>query len=581
MEAFVNFWGGEGILSATAFFILGAIGLLDDVTKGDVQKIHTNLLDLENANNNNGKTNYTTDYSRALRLEKTYEYYCRFFRDSSDITFKTVSISDVAPNNNLQTLKAQFSDSLFLRLGCTEEETRIVVTQGIYGRPWLGEVFYSNSSTHRFNLLYSDRADDLEALIINCGGYRGGGTAATFIPLENKYDTPFETVHRYSVISGPATKFECVYMIPFPEIYPEKLCKDYVDIFDISELIKKLSEYTLKDKYIEAHQYNLKILRQYASIGSKNQEIMTHLNPALYASRFIDMLYSDSSAEKLSGIFVNIKTDGYDLLDYDVTSREYQPKEQDHKLHISNLVNAVSIVEIVVNHATYDTANPKGTIYSFGTACGNSFSPHTLFDQNARLKYNLFLIMAVMITYYIYPMMMRGELPPGRVTGTMFGLIQTYEPKLNDTDKERLIKSAMPKCIDFMKNYLCEVLRALADIALTSNQSAMIPDGMYFGELINRMESSANNRSVLPADDNRKFAVENISHVVRNYKGISTVAAKKLVEQWLSDLIGYLPNGSSCVSNQNVDGERYFKELVKEMLNQESKLLDKKEGAAH
>ena len=539
------------------------MGLLDDLTEGDVKKIHTNLLDLENANVRVDGKEYTSDYSRALKAVDIYKYYCRFFNNGlEDITFRTVAINSIAPNDGLLSLNVRFVNNSYLKLGCTEKETQIDVTQGIYGRPWLGEVFYSDSSKHRFDRLYTEYSGT-EALIINCGGYRGGGTAATFIPLENKYNTPYNKVHRYAVISGPSTKFECVYMIPFPEIYPEDICEGFVDIFDVPELITKLSAYTPDDKYKEAHEYNLNTLQTYASIGSENQEIMMHLNPALYASRFIDMLYSDSSAGHLDGIFINIKTDGNKLLDYDVTSREYQPKEQDHRLHVSNLVNAVSIKEILVNHKQYDTPVPQGAVYSFGTTCGDTFSPYTLFEPKTCLKYNAFLIMAVLIIGYVYPLLAAGDLPYTHTQGWRRGL---FEQKLTDVDTKRLANGTSDVCSDFTKKYLLGILMMLDDIARTSNQSEMIPDKDCFEELINRTTS-------MEKDYSYKFVIKSISYIVMSYKNIGYDAAEKSVSKWLSNLNENLPNGAKYVENERVEGESYFKNLVKDILNQVEQLL--------
>lgn len=468
MESLINAWGGEGVLSSTAVFIMGALGMFSGVVNAG-EKVHVRILDLEYKT----EDRVTTDYGRALSFAKMYtDYYEIMYDKKPELVCDDITIYDVVDCRNSTSVYTKYANNPLLSLGCTQEDISLDIENGIYGKPWLGEIFYSGENDTFFRKLY-DGIPNGDVITINCGGYRGGGTATTFIPMENSYIPPDHRVHRYMVISGPSTKFEFNLTIPHPEIYinfPE--LKKGFDIFDIPTVKNKLLSFNPSLEQFVLHQENLDALDEYWNIVVNDQYKLSNLDPNFYASRFLDRLYSDIS--KVNATFINIKTDGKKLLEYDVTSNEYQPKEQKHWLHISNLINGLSIREILVNNGDYK----DGAVYAFGNSSGNIFASHTLFNESCMKHYWTFIVMAALMTYYVHDALLLNEVPenaPANSGGLFKGIFGKKTKGMSDEAKANLYLKALDNINIFLKTIVRNTLIALKEIDDKSDMTNLFP----------------------------------------------------------------------------------------------------------
>ncbi|MCR5717523.1 MAG: hypothetical protein K6F80_00615, partial [Oscillospiraceae bacterium] len=294
MNTVINAWGGEGFLSAAAIILMGMMGMYQDALAPSEQ-MHLRVLDLaENSN----------DDMRRKALGNAYQkYYSVLFRREPEMVFDPLSIRDITSTaynpSESATIETKFRDSSLLSLGCTRQDAALEIRKGIYGKPWLGEMYYADV---KFGKLY-ENFHQTELIIINCGGYRGGGTASTFIPLENASPLPAHIHgHRYVVVAGPATQFVHSVTIPYPEIYhikSERL-RD-VDVFDVEKLIDKLTNDCVSPENYEKHEKNIAFLKKEWSMVQSSERDLRNLNPKYYASRFLDRIASDSS--RVSAIF--------------------------------------------------------------------------------------------------------------------------------------------------------------------------------------------------------------------------------------------------------------------------------------
>ena len=118
MITIVNAWGGEGILSANALYVIGALGMLNGIFSEN-KCLHLRVLDLDNSR---GTT--TTDFNRLLEWKKTYEeYYDLVYRDRrGKIVFDNISIDDVLPGRTSSSVNEKFGYSPFLSIGCSKED---------------------------------------------------------------------------------------------------------------------------------------------------------------------------------------------------------------------------------------------------------------------------------------------------------------------------------------------------------------------------------------------------------------------------------------------------------------------------
>lgn len=469
METLVNAWGGEGVLSFTAVYLMGCLGLYNGILP-DNQKIHINVLDLD--------VN-SPDYKRAVRFANMYEkYYSVLYDGEPAITFDRVDLPSIVKKSSSATSAyGKFLSEDLLSLGCPKSDMRLNINTGIYGKPWLGEIFYSDTD---FKRLYSTLTGG-SAAIINCGGYRGGGTATTFIPLENVQAPDGLVVRRYTVVSGPATKFKTNAII-YPDIYhglPQEL-RD-ADIFtdDMESIKTQLLKYSFDAVNRGKHEQNLAQLELAKSASTD----FANLNPNFYFSRFLDRMFSDISST-VRATFVNIKTDGERILDYDITSDVYNPDLQNHMLHITNLLNALTIREIIAN-SDNDTYS-GGKVFAFGTGSGTEFSSRTMFPRNEFFRYWQFLIMSLLTTFFIYDTLNDpksvSETLETQSKGGITGLLRSVgrgKAASNTDNYTALVKACCENeamaaqgtqyVQDFLRNFIYPVLIVLHEIDSTSH----------------------------------------------------------------------------------------------------------------
>jgi hypothetical protein len=171
------------------------------------------------------------------------------------------------------------------------------------------------------------------------------------------------------------------------------------------KIIKSLS---IPDNNIAKHRENIEYLEnEYKRVKSEAHDY-TNLDPRFYSSRFLDRIFSDSS--KVEATFINIKTDGDNLLPLDINAQELEPDLQSHNIHISNLLNALSIRAIIFNYQKYK----GGKVYSFGTNAGNFYEPDTLFDIDTKEKFWQFIAMAILMSFFIHDSFICPAMPEYR-----------------------------------------------------------------------------------------------------------------------------------------------------------------------
>ncbi len=461
METFVNTWGGEAFLSSATIAAAGCMGMFHGLMNQN-EKIHVRVLDF---------IKDSPDDLRRKKISKAYElYYSTVFGTEPELIFDPLSMDDIINHDGTSSILEKAQNEEILALGCSVSDMQLDIHSGIYGKPWLGEVYYADTN---FSRLYENIPHGTEVLIVNCGGYRGGGTATTFIPLENMYYPQGLHPKRYMVVTGPMTKFCHTVRIPYPEIYPVKIKGiPETDIFEIPELLTNLSSMFVNTNDATKHLENIHTLKkEYEKVVSEKYDFSS-LNPKYYAPRFLDRIYSDCS--RIDGIFINLKTDGKDFLPYDVTSRTFEPDIQEHSLHVINLVNALCIRELIKNHKAYS----GGKVYAFGTDSGEKYTPSTLFDAAGRMRFWQFLVMSVLILYDIYDSLANASKPENAALIQKFdknaGKI-AFRPFRNPKILETAIKENLEKIRQFIASYLFPVLDVLHDIDSCSGQTDLFP----------------------------------------------------------------------------------------------------------
>jgi len=552
MEAMINAWGGEGVLSSSAVFIMGTLGMFSGVVKAD-EKIHVRILDLEYKT----EDRVTTDYGRALNFAKMYtDYYEIMYGSKPELVYDDITIYDIVDCRSTS-VYSKYANNPLLSLGCTQEDISLDIENGVYGKPWLGEIFYSGKNDTFFRKLY-DGIPKGNVITINCGGYRGGGTATTFIPMENVYSSPDHRVYRYMVISGPSTKFEFILTLPHPEIYKEyPELKNGFDIFEIPKVKNKILSSNPSLEQFSLHQDNLDTLDEYWNIVVNDQYKLSNLDPAFYASRFLDRLYSDIS--RVSATFINIKTDGKKFLNYDVTSNEYQPKEQKHWLHISNLINGLSIREILVNKADYN----DGGVYAFGCSSGDKYSPNSLFDDTCRKRYWTFVVMSIVMVYYVHDVLITNEVPEnsnsgGKVKGFFYFSKNTN--KMPDEAKAALCKRTLDKVNLFLKSVVRSTICALREIDNKSDMTDLFPgrsrdivDKIAFNSLRSDNKHSG-------SGDLSDYTVRLLISLIKSIDGLSTATKLGNMNQYFQEYVMNFPDIKEYSSD---DGTLFCNKIIR------------------
>jgi len=493
MDFYLNAWGGEGYLSSAALTVLGLMGMLDNISG----KIHVRVLDFaENS----------PDDSRRKKLAAAYmKYYQTVFGKEPRFIYETVSITDIVKYKG--TVLEKFHSASLLALGCSVQDMNLDIRKGLYGKPWLGEVYHADAD---FKKLYENIPQGTEVIIINCGGYHGGGTATTFIPLETLYAPPGLITRRFTVVTGPATQFMHLVSMPYPEIYfPEY--QEKISAFELADVITELYDKIVLPQNQQKHNQNLALLeQQYHTLWPEGKEY-ANLNPKYYAVRFLDRIYSDCTP--VSAVFLHIKTDGEKLLPYDISSDRFEPDTQSHKLHITNLLNALSVREICLHNEQYS----NGNVYAFGTAAGDKYTCFTLFPKECMIRFWRFILFSVILNYYMHDCFVLVSSPHALPVTKKWAKMKNYSSLffrselvavMNDIEPEgmfnlRFAKKMLHSLNDCILNMICPVLSCLTEINQISSQADLFPDKT--GYIIREILFSAREENIKHSSSNYSF----------------------------------------------------------------------------
>ena len=493
MDFYLNAWGGEGYLSSAALTVLGLMGMLDSIPG----KIHVRVLDFAED---------SPDDRRRKRLAAAYlKYYQTVFGKEPGFVYETVSITDLVKYKG--TVLEKFRSAPLLSLGCSVQDMNLDIRKGLYGKPWLGEVYHADAD---FKKLYENIPHGTEVMIINCGGYRGGGTATTFIPLETLYAPPGLVTKRFTVVTGPAARFMHLVSMPHPEIYfPEY--QEKISIFELADVIMDLYDRIVSPEHQQKHNQNLASLEeQYHTLWPEGKEY-ANLNPKYYAARFLDRIYSDCTP--VSAVFLHIKTDGEKILPYDVSSDRFEPDTQSHKLHITNLLNALSVREICLHGDQYS----GGNVYAFGTSAGDKYTCFTLFPKECAASFWRFVLFAVILNYYMHDCFVLVSSPHALPVTKKWAKMKNYSSLFSRSEPQAVMNAAEPEGVfnlSFAKKMLqslnacvldmiCPVLSCLTEIDEISSQADLFPDKT--GHIIREILISAIEENIKHSSSNRPF----------------------------------------------------------------------------
>ncbi len=395
MQVFTNLWGGEGFLTTTSLLAMASVGMFNDVMD---MEVYYRCLDFATE---------SEDDTRWRKIKEAYEKYSGIIFGNNikpcliHDNVKINSLVNMDGGNN-PTLSSKYRNKEYLSIGCSENDMELNIRSGIYGKPWVGEAYHANTE---FRGLYDSASGDI--ITINCGGYKGGGTAATFIYLENKYrvsdnNTSVTSHKRYNVIAGPSTQFGHKVKLPHPELYPENDLKNEISIFELDSVIERLAVKQIPTSKSHLHEDNIKFLRREWDKVKNDREDHTNLNPMFYMARFIDRISSDNTLQNVIN-FINIKSnlrpDGMSY-NYDKTSDIFSPDNQAHLQHITNMINAVTIQEIVLNHRK--NMYNAGKIYTFCVPNDTKYTIEGVFRPEDAKRFYRFLIFSSIIVNYVH-----------------------------------------------------------------------------------------------------------------------------------------------------------------------------------
>lgn len=475
MQVFSNLWGGEGLLTSASLLAMASVGMFNDIkdNNDDTMKIYYRCFDFSQR---------SPDENRWKNMRDSYEKYSRiiFGNDACNCLINDdINITRFV-NTTPPQISQKYQDKGSLALGFSEDEMDLNISRGIYGRPWIGEAYYADTD---FSCLYNNAEPNI--LVINGGGYKGGGTAASFIYLENRFDVQNKVqnvnqVKRFDVIVGPSTQFDRFIKLPHPEIYNETNLRDNIDIFKVGDIIENLENKNGISATDQGHHNaNIAFLKKVWNDISSSGRDYTALNPKNYMPRFIDRVSSDTTLKKVVP-FINMKyplqANG-DSYDYDITSDGFAADNQKHKLHITNMLSAVTIQEIALNHNSpnYDE---NGHIFSFCIPNASKYTIDGVFRPEDAVKFYRFLAFSVMIVKYIYNCFYDIQKPGAAIMldkwaiskkHILLGLRvilkeETNEGKLNFA----FARNVKAYLANFASEYIKPVLEAFKDIEDTS-----------------------------------------------------------------------------------------------------------------
>ena len=561
METIINAWGGEGLLSSAALTVIGSMGLLAGAPN---QKIHLRILDFA--------MNSGDDVRRRQLAEAYTKYYSLLFGRDPEIVFDEIEMKNIVKQDITKTVLGKTKNAAALALGCSASDMKLNIENGIYGKPWIGEIYYSDSD---FSKLYEDFAEGSEVIIINCGGYRGGGTAATFIPIENMYPLPLIT-YRYTVVSGPSTRFVYTVKIPHPEIYYINSFRlNELSIFYVPEVLKLLSNISVPEGKDEKHRQNIEYLvNEYKKIKSEEYDY-SNLDPQYYSARFLDRIFSDSS--RVSAVFINLKTDGDQLLPLDQTSENIEPDLQTHRLHISSLLNALSIREIIFNYQKYS----GGKVYSFGTNADDYYNSDTLFDMETKEKFWQFIAMTILMCFFVHDSFLLPSLPAySKVTEKWSkkrngGIMQRTQEIIsiimnNELDNDNILFSKMVLEIieQFIFGYIRPVILALKEFDLTSDQVHLFNNDVAFViDDILREDLNKGGR-FSTENDPYDYIPSQITNIMMEISWFSNKERIKLYQDTTGLFRYYVSGFPEYYGEKDIEGaQKYFNEIVRYTMN--------------
>jgi len=399
MEAYLNLWGGEGYLTCASVHAMAMIGMFENVNGITLKYKCLDFAD-ESSDDVRWKNlaNAFNKYHKSLFGNDNYSVIC-----DSTSNGKYVSAIDKVVNNPTpeMTLESKFATSKdILAIGCSEDDIKLNIKEGIYGKPWVGEAYHADS---HFDQLYPNTLTQNDSIIvINCGGYKGGGTAATFIPLESVYHVPgCGNVTRFNIIAGPSTQFNRYVTVDYPDVYNGQRV-ELIDRFDIENVIDDLNSRVKSDAVSkDNHEKNIRKLRKAQSEVYSAARDYSSLNPDFYMGRFIDKIRSDDSIQKVDGTFVNMKSNLIQTgnsFNYDITAKQFKPDKQEHDLHITNLLNAVTVKELMRNPGVYTGHN----IYTFSSESG-AYNIFDVFEKEDANNFYYFIEFVILLAEFVYP----------------------------------------------------------------------------------------------------------------------------------------------------------------------------------
>lgn len=484
MSVFLNLWGGEGYLTSAMLLSMTSMGMFENVKN----QIFYRCMDFATDSD---------DDKRQKDIGKSHlDYYNIIFGKNNNVISDGVTIDTIAKiSDATSTLVKKFGKREHLAIGCSESDMNVDIKRGIYGKPWVGEAFYSNSN---FNALYQNATGNI--IIINCGGYKGGGTAATFIPLENSMQVekamPNVSSKRFNVIAGPSTTFCHTTHIPNYGIYSGIGLSGIdpngnVDIFEIPEVIEGLKNVNVPDASQNIHETNINELEaEYRRIyDPKERRDYRNLNPSNYMGRFIDRIRSDETLSQVDASFINIKPNLKKVgnsFNYDITSDKFMPDNQAHKLHITNLINAVIIKELTENSANYG----GHSIYTFCSPDTDKFTVETVFNPEDAKKFYRFIIFSIIITKYVYSYFSNITKPGADIMLSKWACQEShfvFFPPHNEWSfslstnpgagqlNNSFANNVIYELADFAYEYIKPVLEAFMNVEMTSDDVSFFP----------------------------------------------------------------------------------------------------------
>ncbi|MBR1529687.1 MAG: hypothetical protein IJ642_10365 [Oscillospiraceae bacterium] len=524
MQFYVNLWGGEGFLTAASLLAMTSIGMFDGLTDASGQPIELHYRCLDFATK-------SPDDQRQKTLYDSYSGYFEmiFGHPANSVFCDPITISGVTHFSIPPTLEGKFGSKENLAIGCEETDMILDITSGIYGKPWVGETYHSDSNFHN---LYTSASGNI--LVANCGGYKGGGTAATFIYLENGFNIKqanpnVNGVERFTVIAGPSTEFYHMTQIP-NNVYDGMGVNLEIDLFDIPNVIQKLENLVISGANASVHQANIDFLKkEYERIKSPEHDYR-NLDPKYYMARFIDRIRSDTSLGHVNANFINIKPNPVfenGTYHYDQTSTEFQPDSQSHQLHITNLQNAVTLQEIALNHGKYN----GGDFYTFCSPFTEKYTIDSVFLPDDAKKFYRFLIFSVIVTKYLYSYFDDIKKPGAD------DMLVKWAKEINSGGWKRALNPNTPEgsmnitfattVKNMMADLACQYIRPVLDVFMDIENTSpdveffsrqtiagtVLSDGLYgvVNGLINNIVPGVSN-SVVPIEDPKaiKSETENI-----------------------------------------------------------------------